>query len=182
MHLVETAPKLPLMHFTHKIRFVSNVCMYFVYLSSVRCHTYPELSLTSFLGFSPSREISNWDQPSAVCRILVAQATRAACELYWIPLSAPSHPILVYFSSLCGKNLKIMRQRTFLNYGNPLISFLNLRVVIDLTSQCSAFLPKCNGFHFYILVSLLLDILFFFLPPMERACEWVKAALAASHP
>lgn len=61
-----------------------------------------------------------------------------------------------------------MRQRTFLNYGNPLISFLKLRVVIDLTSHSSAFLPKCNGFHFYILVSLLLDILFFFLPPWKE--------------
>lgn len=124
--------------------------MYFVYLSSVRCHTYPELSLTSFLGFSPSREISNRDQPSAVCRILVAQATRAACELYWIPLSALSHPILVYFSALCGKNLKLTSQTTFLNYGNPLISVLNLRVVIYLTSHSFAFLPKYNGFHFYI--------------------------------
>lgn len=77
-----------------------------MYLSSGRRQTYPEFSLTSFLGISPSSEISNLDQPSAVCRILVAQAIRAACGLYWIPPSALFHPILVYFSTLCGKNLK----------------------------------------------------------------------------
>lgn len=59
-----------------------------------------------------------------------------------------------------------MSQATFLNYGNPLISVLNLRVVIYLTSHSFAFLPKYNGFHFYIRITafLLSDILFFFLP------------------